>query len=448
MIGIRRHIAILAIFCGLFEADRGALAVSAPPTPVESMESLRKVMTDSLPARVNGQGELVVIPLRGEFSFYFDARTPAIAPDMFRCLLEVAAARSPDLIILDIESGGGLQVVMDEIIDSILRAQRDRELRIVSWTGRAYSAAALTAMACREIVAKPGSVIGAATTLKNGVEARADSALDQKIASVRDARRREVAEITGRSVLIQEAMELPSKRLWYHPTFGFSDSPPQMDTRGWTALDTSDQRPMSLNATELTRTTIAIGEAGDLSAVCRLLSVPRELQVLVLDPWSPQSIDKSGPLLRQMDQYFERARARMDRSVWNRIRASLDNVDLALRTVEAQGAKPSWNDRDKREIERKLKECRSKLPRFDQSVKKLLEEFGYRECIEARLQIASDALGSAIKTLDAHHEILHLGAIYQDLHLARLALNSAAQRCAEIEDVTPETAPAKPTGSS
>lgn len=444
---VRSLIAVSMLLCGLLGDDCGAAAPSVPPTPEESMESLRKVMSDSLPAKVDGSGEVVVIPLRGEFSYYFDADTPAIAPDMFGCLLDVAAARNPDLIILDIESVGGLQMVMDEIIESILRAQRDRKLRVVSWTGGAYSAAALTALACREIVAKPGSVIGAATTLRDGAEVKASSALDQKLASVRDARRREVAETAGRPLLVQEAMEVPSKRLWHHPTLGFSDSPPQSDSQGWVALDASDDKPMSLNAAELTRTKIAVGEAGELSAVCLLLGLPRESVVLVLDPWSPQNADKSRPILREMDQYFKRALSRLERSVWKRIRTGLDNVDLVLRTVEAQGAKPGWNDRDKRELTRKLKDCRSKLPRFDESTKKLLDEFGYRDCVEARLQIASDAIGSAIKTIDAHHDILHLAGIYEDLYLARLALNSAAQRCAEIEEPPPEKDPAKPAGA-
>ena len=78
--------------------------------------------------------------------------------------LDDAATRKPSVIILDIESPGGLVYEAERIIDVIRK--HSKKQRIVAWTGKTLSAAAILSLSVKEIYVKESATIGAATAYR------------------------------------------------------------------------------------------------------------------------------------------------------------------------------------------------------------------------------------------------------------------------------------------
>lgn len=94
---------------------------------------------------------LVVVDVRGEIE-------PVVGAYLERSL-EAAAGAGADAVVLRIESPGGRGDVMERMIDAVLAVPAT--VRTVAWIEKsAYSAAALVALACDEIVMAPGARMG------------------------------------------------------------------------------------------------------------------------------------------------------------------------------------------------------------------------------------------------------------------------------------------------
>ncbi len=100
-------------------------------------------------------------------------------------------------VVLEINTPGGLVESAEKIKDSILKTR----LHTIAYVkDRAWSAGALIALACKEIVMSPGSTIGAAEPRVGGVPA------DEKIISALRADFAAVAELRNRPVEIVKSM--------------------------------------------------------------------------------------------------------------------------------------------------------------------------------------------------------------------------------------------------
>jgi len=413
-----------------------AAPLAAQQSPELPKDEFKKLLAESLPPPVDPSKEVLIVPLRGNFEFYFDDSTPVIQPDIFECVLAVAQSRKPAVIVLEIDSNGGLVAVMDQIIEQIVVAQRDQRTRIVAWSVNAYSAAALTSLACRELIVHPGCVVGAATLVIGENEVKERTAMDSKIASVRDAKRRAMAALTGRPMLLFDAMQFPQARLWFHPQRGFSSSPPADDASAWITLDADEKRPMSLNASELVASGIAKCVASGDRELLSALQVPTDATVIRINPWSEAAKPKLSVVLKRLSTYWRNAVARLDRVVWKRLLQSCDSLQLMSRAVEAQAAKPGWTPSDKKELAKKLADCRKALPKLDKQTREILQRLALLECVEGNITAAAGQLDLAIKTIDVDRQMLPVGAILQDVVDAWGYLVAALQGCEEAEPVS------------
>jgi len=137
-----------------------------------------------------------LVPLRGQVG------THMLAVNL-RKSLDDAMRRSPSVVILDIDSPGGMISEAQRIM-AVLREYTGR-LRIVTLAGRTLSAAAILSLSTREIYMRPAGMIGAATAFKM-TSFGLPQAIDEKFQSTWRAVARSSAEAGGHNPLLAEAM--------------------------------------------------------------------------------------------------------------------------------------------------------------------------------------------------------------------------------------------------
>lgn len=173
----------------------GASQPAATPSAPASGPSPAPKAGDSTPAAAapanTGVG-VIVLPMSG-----------TVGIEMRHEEIERVAKKADEMggrqiIVLLIESGGGLAAEMPEI-DRVIREVKKRH-RVVAWIKEAISAAAATAIHCDEIYFMPEGVLGAMTMFAGGVSVK-DEALEFWL---RDAGR--YMEEGGRSPYIAYAM--------------------------------------------------------------------------------------------------------------------------------------------------------------------------------------------------------------------------------------------------
>jgi len=131
-----------------------------------------------------------------------DEVEPALAAYLERSLKAAVAAQA-DCVVLRIESPGGRLDSMEKMIDAVLTLPKS--VRSVAWIPKAaYSAAALTAIACDEVVMAPGAVMGDAQPIfmtGEGIQP-----VGEKIETVMRARVRGLAEDNGWDPVVAEKL--------------------------------------------------------------------------------------------------------------------------------------------------------------------------------------------------------------------------------------------------
>lgn len=137
-----------------------------------------------------------VIPLKGDVGIHILAR-------LLERSLEDAKKRNPDVVVLEVDSPGGMTVEAEKII-KVIRKYND-DLRIVAYVKKALSAAAVLSMACREIYADPGATFGAATAYQM-TSFGLPQEISEKMQSAWRATARSAAEAGGHNSLLVEAM--------------------------------------------------------------------------------------------------------------------------------------------------------------------------------------------------------------------------------------------------
>ncbi len=130
-------------------------------------------------------------------------------------------------IVLEIDSPGGRVDSCHAIIERIILAQ-ERGITVVAVVRNAGSAAALIAMACKEIAVVPQARIRAAVMVAGGTSVKKileeDPEYAAKFRSFSDALPRAAARQAGRSSAIVDAMTDSKYELWFCPEAGVSGS--------------------------------------------------------------------------------------------------------------------------------------------------------------------------------------------------------------------------------
>ena len=178
---LRLHLKIMRLLLLLF------LAVATGPWA--SAQIFNRDQPDGQPRKA------IVIPLHEDIDFVSGA--------MLQRKFQQAIDDGAEVIILDINSPGGLTMVTFELMDMVLDAE---DVETVAWVQRdALSGASMLALACDKIFIEPGARIGDAGEIVAGpdgayryTEAKSRSVLAQKV--------RDTARATGRPVALAEKL--------------------------------------------------------------------------------------------------------------------------------------------------------------------------------------------------------------------------------------------------
>lgn len=367
-------------------------AAGPPPLPELGDAEVMGKIGGALPKRDPTSSEVVFLRLRGPFT-EGGIQGDCISPFAMQLMLGVCKQRKPDAIVLDIESPGGLVVAMDDIVEQLLEAQTASRLRIVAWPRNAHSAAAITCLTCKELVVRPISRVGAATKVI-GTEAapKAETAMDQKFESSRQARRRTIADTTGRDILILDAMEHPERQLWFRTGSGFRDSPQAGE--GWVGLDKSKDAPATLNAEELITTGVAVGSATTEAEVVKLLKLAPTATMCSIDLADPKIVAALRPTIDALDAWLDWRDKRV-KSFEELVRQKVKAFHAVVTKLEAMESGDGWSDEDQELLERQIRNL-ALLPKIDPALEEVMQGTGWLDCKTWAFDAAKDSAELAL----------------------------------------------------
>ena len=206
---MRRLVPLLLVPVLLF-AVRPASADSAEN---ETLEAIKARIQEALTAAAaKPRPKVLVLPIREEI----DASTAVYVERE----MERAAAEKVDVVLVDMNTPGGMGDAMLRICNAFLQQDVAPEKRIpvVAWVNRdAYSAGAIICMSCGRIYMAPGGKIGAATGYvldpQTGLPAKLPESVEAKFLSAEVAEVQVLAKLAGYPPGIVTAMVDPTARL-------------------------------------------------------------------------------------------------------------------------------------------------------------------------------------------------------------------------------------------
>ncbi|MFP4056687.1 MAG: hypothetical protein ACLF0G_07450 [Candidatus Brocadiia bacterium] len=174
----------------------------------------------------------------------------------------------PDLIVFEIDTPGGRLDLMQELLAVIESVEEARTVAYVCGGphGGAYSAGAVLAVACEDIVMAPGTAIGAAAPIR--VTSRGVSAAGEKTVSAVTAKVRSLAQMNGHpgelcAAMVDATVELREAKVGGKSTFlsvtkAAEEPEPEVELGEWI---TKSGKLLTLTAVEARRLGVACGLA-------------------------------------------------------------------------------------------------------------------------------------------------------------------------------------------
>jgi membrane-bound serine protease (ClpP class) len=142
----------------------------------------------------------------------FKTDVSEVAYKILKYKAQICRQEKAQLVVLDITSPGGRLDMCNKIISLLTHELKD--ITTIAYVDEhAYSAAAMIALACTDIVMKPGSKIGAASPVTGTGQAIPD-ADRAKYESAMRAEARQTAEDRGHSAILCEAMITRGIEVW------------------------------------------------------------------------------------------------------------------------------------------------------------------------------------------------------------------------------------------
>ena len=243
-----------------------------------------------------------VIPLKGEVG-------NTILASLLAKSLEDAVRRKPDVVILEVDSPGGLVQEAGKIVD-VIRKYNSR-VRMVVFTDQALSAAAIFSLATKEIYMKSSGLIGAATAYQP-TQLWLPKDIEEKMQSVWRATARSAAETGGHNPLLAEAMI--DRQLAIHVVTD-GDQKVVKQGRGKQIVSKKGQL-LTLTASEAVQCGLSAGTAETFHGLGALLEFPewtecKGLGTLLVAHWAKvqeKLEDRMGELHRQFVRNMEIAK--------------------------------------------------------------------------------------------------------------------------------------------
>ncbi|MCK4274992.1 MAG: hypothetical protein KAX78_00655 [Phycisphaerae bacterium] len=337
----------------------------------QTKEKIRKetVKPDKSP-KIEGPS-FYVIPIKGEIGLF-------VMADLLEECLKDAREVNPDVVVLEIDSGGGSIRETDKILDVLCRTN---DIRLVAYVKEAGSAAAIITLACKEIYAEPQAAIGAAVPIIV-LPWRITEVVEEKFLSFLRAKWRAVAERAGHQGILAEAMMDKDIELHITKTNG---KPSVAEGTGATML-TRTGRILTLTAMEAVKCGLACDTVNGYEELGRKLGFAK---------WTKSD---RGEKICQAD------RKELEAAIAD-VRAAAKKVDKALKAVPtAEGAREAFRGRSignqtrsVHEEERLVASAISLLCR----VRKLNEQ-------HPRLGLSDKELSDIIGQLDRRYKALRL----------------------------------------
>ena len=385
-------------------------------------------------------GEVVILALRGEFTNdSADSIGETISPGAMKAMVECALERSPAVIVLEIDSPGGLVSVMDNVIEQTVVLQVEKKIRVVAWPKKAGSAASILCLACKEIVVHPLTRMGAATMIYGGEFKHGErvegpkNALDQKMESWSDASKRQILELTGRDAMIQEAMQFPEKQLWYSKESGFSDTvPPHNLGSEWMQLDDSIEKPMVLTSKQMMDINLAKGSANDeveLLALLKLGPSAKVIRIDLLDPVIAPAIEELQKYNSDIDEELDK----LESQFVDKLEKVYDKIELAGRVARLCVSTKTIPEKQIKDLSAKVSGCITAIPTLTARLKELLlnRDSQLEICYEVQLEAAKRSLITAKNTLQTGVKLgkILTSEIARDIDWASECIHNARMGC-------------------
>jgi hypothetical protein len=127
-------------------------------------------------------------------------------------VLESAKSQRCTVVMLEVESPGGIVPEGEKVVEALLEAQR-KGIRVIAWYGQAFSAASWIPFACKQAVAKPTGTCGGSVIWSTGPDGK-PTPVPAKMASATIAKIKNAASFTHRSPVLVDAIFDQSAEVW------------------------------------------------------------------------------------------------------------------------------------------------------------------------------------------------------------------------------------------
>lgn len=223
--------------------------------------------------------------------------------------IEDAAARKPTVIILDVESPGGMASEMSQIIETIRK--NSEKQRVVVLAGEAFSAAAVISLTSKEIYMKPAGKIGAALVVHMSdyglMPVNEDPAVREKIESTMRAEARSAAQAGGHDSLLAEGMMYNQLEL----NLTEKDSKKVIREGKGDKMILRKGQLLTMTADEAVDYGLAVGKAGDYDQLGKALGYEgwkecKGLGTLLADYWK-KTMDKIDADMKKLVEEYTTA---------------------------------------------------------------------------------------------------------------------------------------------
>jgi len=222
-------------------------------------------MTLSLGEAASGQS-VAVARLHGRVGFNSgEFNKPAFDATSLKEVLDKAASQKCDAVMLEVESGGGLVAVGLEIT-KLIRERQAAGARIVTWYGKAGSAASWIPFACRDSVTKPGGLCGGSVMFSTD-ESGKHNPVDAKFASFSIAEVKNASAAAGRPEVLVDAIFEQPREVWLTSDGVLASQRPAGDD-GAKCIDSS-AGVLNMDAATAVAIGFAKGPAADRDAAAR-----------------------------------------------------------------------------------------------------------------------------------------------------------------------------------
>ena len=237
-----------------------------------------------------------VIPIYGEIGV--EAHVDTLTEGF-----NVASIQQASVVILHIDSGGGMLTMKNEILD--LLRERKQEFRIVAYVTQAHSAAAMISLICDEIVMAPQGAIGGCVPYYWAAGGAPE--VDAKFLAIETGKLRAIAEEGGHNSLLADAMIDYDMVLSYNET---DDGVELVRGEGEEVIKNAGQI-LDITAEEAVTYGLALGIAESVEDVKQYIEIESWTETsqrgyIIQGQWEQELSDAQATLDRLMEQYYDK----------------------------------------------------------------------------------------------------------------------------------------------